>query len=205
VAGSVATLFWVMLAGSAVLFLVVIVPLLAMIFKPGIAARVSPRQWIMHGGLTMPIVVLTVLVAYALFMGERLIAKPLADAPLRIEARAHQWYWEFAYPEGAAPPSESVLHMPAGVPVDFVVTASDVIHSFWIPQLGGKIDAIPGHENTIRLLADRPGTYQGICAEFCGLGHTEMRFTVEVHAMDAFEDMMAGGAADAPGEGADAE
>jgi cytochrome c oxidase subunit 2 len=74
--------------------------------------------------------------------------------------------------------------------VDFAVTSGDVIHSFWIPRLGGKIDAIPGHINTIRLMAERPGQYGGVCAEFCGEGHSAMRFSVEAHGATGFEDVL---------------
>ena len=71
--------------------------------------------------------------------------------------------------------------MPAGIPVDIVVTSLDVIHAFWIPRFAGKIDAVPGHVNLLRIQADEPGRYQALCNEFCGLGHTGMRFDVIVH------------------------
>ncbi|MGY6634859.1 MAG: hypothetical protein ACXIU8_14120 [Alkalilacustris sp.] len=74
------------------------------------------------------------------------------------------------------------LILPAGRPVDMRITSGDVIHSFWVPRLGGKMDAIPGRANVIRVKAHAPGLLIGQCAEFCGLGHAAMRFEVEVVA-----------------------
>ncbi len=74
-----------------------------------------------------------------------------------------------------------VLEIPAGRNVEVFVTSADVIHSFWVPRLGGKIDAIPGSRNRILLRADAPGRYGGVCAEFCGTGHSAMAFSVLVH------------------------
>ena len=72
------------------------------------------------------------------------------------------------------------------MPVDINVTSHDVIHAFWIPRLAGKIDALPGHVNRLRIRADRPGRYEGLCNEFCGLGHSKMRFTVIVHRQEDY-------------------
>ncbi|GGX07361.1 QoxB, Quinol oxidase subunit II [Pigmentiphaga litoralis] len=92
-----------------------------------------------------------------------------------------------------AAPAQAIIHIPAGEPVDFHITSRDVIHSFWIPRLGGKMDAIPGRVNILRLQADAPGIYRGVCAEFCGVGHALMPF--EVHAHDASEFTQSGGGA----------
>ena len=75
----------------------------------------------------------------------------------------------------------AALAAAATQPFDIVLTSPDVIHSFWVPQLGGKMDAIPGHRNIHRLMADAPGIHEGLCAEFCGLGHAAMRFEVVVY------------------------
>ncbi|WP_420225042.1 cytochrome c oxidase subunit II [Pigmentiphaga litoralis] len=89
-------------------------------------------------------------------------------------------------------PTQTIIHIPAGEPIDFHITSRDVIHSFWIPRLGGKMDAIPGRINVMRLQADAPGIYRGVCAEFCGVGHALMPF--EVHAHDASEFTRSSGA-----------
>lgn len=110
---------------------------------------------------------------------------------MRIEGHAQRWNWSFSHPEGDQV-FEDILHIPAGEPVDIAVTSEDVIHSFWVPRLGGKIDAIPGHTNVIRIEADEPGTYWGICAEYCGEGHDGMRFQVEAHDAQSFAELMGG-------------
>src|SRR5690606_31578213 len=79
------------------------------------------------------------------------------------------------------------LHIPAGTVIDLNLQSADVIHSFWVPRLAGKLDNIPGRTNTMWLTADEPGTYYGQCAEFCGLGHALMRFQVIAHEPDEFQ------------------
>lgn len=189
-AENLATLWWVMFWGSVVLFTLVMVLFALAYLRKDWIERVTPGQWIVGGGLVLPIPVLVLLTGTALVLGEQSL--PHGEAALEIEAHASRWQWSFTYPDGRTMPDQ-VLHMPAGQPVDFIVTAEDVIHSFWIPRLGGKIDAIPGHTNIIRLEADRPGTYWGQCAEYCGEGHDVMFFRVEAHEPEAFAQLMESG------------
>ncbi|MEO3386900.1 cytochrome c oxidase subunit II [Mesorhizobium sp. CAU 1741] len=184
-----ATLWWIMLAGFAAIFLMVSAVLALALWKPRTLRTFGAERTMVWGGLVIPSVILTVLVAAALALGERLLAVPSDPAPLRIEAIARQWVWEFRYPDGRA--TSGRLVMPVGEDVDFAVTSEDVIHAFWIPRLGGKIDAIPGHENVVRLRADRAGVYGGVCAEFCGDGHAPMRFSVEAVEQGDFEARLA--------------
>ncbi|WEX10905.1 cytochrome c oxidase subunit II [Chelativorans sp. AA-79] len=187
-AGSVAQLWWVMFAGSVLLFTLVMGLFVLTMLRPGFGSVVSARTWIVSGGLLMPVPILTLLVYYSLFQGERLL--PQKDGtvqPLRIEAKARQWEWEFHYlNESSAPSTVNVLHIPAGQPVDVIAVSEDVIHSFWVPRLGGKVDATPGHAAQVRLLADRAGRFGGLCAEYCGRGHAGMRFWVEAHEPEDF-------------------
>ncbi len=191
-AEAIALLWWIMLAGSVVLF-VIVVGLFGLAFlRPAWLSGISARNWIIHGGITMSSVVILLLLVAAFVLGERLIARPLDDPPLTVQANGTMWAWEFSYPEmDGEPMTMDVLHIPAGQPVDVVVTSSDVIHSFWSPRLAGKIDAVPGHENVVRLTADRPGTYRGVCAEFCGVGHTDMHFSVVAHPPEEYEQALA--------------
>ncbi len=87
--------------------------------------------------------------------------------------------------------TKNVLHLPAGTPVDIEVTSVDVIHAFWVPRLAGKIDAVPGHVNRLRIQADQPGRYEALCNEFCGVGHAGMRFTVIAHRPEEFSAALA--------------
>lgn len=177
-------MFW----SSVVIFILMMAVLTTIWLRPGLARTVRPGKWIVYGGLAVPGVLLTVLVGFALYTGERLLAHPIDDAPPRISAHGVMWQWQFSYPEFGDVGPTRVLHIPAGQPVDILVTSGDVVHSFWVPRLAGKIDAIPGHENVVRIQADRPGSYQGVCAEFCGNGHTRMLFQVEAHEPELYAD-----------------
>lgn len=165
-----------MLAGSVLISVVVFGLLFAAVRNNG--ARRSERTWIWGWGLGFSMVVLTVLLGFSLWIGEGMLAR--ADNVPRVQADAAQWEWRFGQPgpDGTIVQTRDTLFVPAGQDFDVVITAQDVIHSFWVPQLGGKMDAIPGHQNVHRLRADVPGTYEGLCAEFCGTGHSFMRFTV---------------------------
>jgi cytochrome c oxidase subunit 2 len=111
-------------------------------------------------------------------------AVPPKDA-LRVTVIGHQWWWEFRYPDlGIVTASD--LHLPAGQPVSLEIAGADVIHSFWVPGLGGKRDAIPGSVTRIVLTADTPGEYYGQCAEFCGASHANMRHLAVVETPQAF-------------------
>jgi cytochrome c oxidase subunit 2 len=102
------------------------------------------------------------------------------EEQLEIKITGRQFYWQFEYPNGVV--AIDTMRAPAGVPVKLVVTSpdADVIHSWWIPALGGKFDAIPGRTNQTWFQADKPGTYKGQCAELCGLEHAQMLASVEV-------------------------
>lgn len=180
-AGRVATFWWAMLAGATALSLLVFVLLLLAFLRRGSERRTSPTLWIGGLGVAMPIVVLMALVGYALMLGERIIA-PGISGTVVIEATGRQWSWEFSHPtsEGMQV-THNELHMPAGQPVVLRIAAVDVIHSFWVPRLAGKMDAIPGHVNVMRIQAAQPGEFEGQCAEFCGSGHSGHLFRVIAH------------------------
>ena len=179
-AAAIAGMWWVMLAGSIVLFVLVMALFGLAWLRPGWSLAMPLHRWALLGGLALPALVLVPLVAYALVTGERLMPLP-GISPPRIEVHAERWRWTFRYPDHGGAVSEGVLHIPAGAPVDLVITSRRLIHSLWIPRLGGKMDAIPGRVNVLRLQADAPGRYAGRCAEFCGTGHTVMRFEVIAH------------------------
>jgi cytochrome c oxidase subunit II len=103
---------------------------------------------------------------------------------LEIKVVAHQWWWEFDYPDGAKTSNE--LHIPVNRPIRLSLESGDIIHSFWVPQLGGKRDVVPGQVNELTFVATEPGMYPGQCAEFCGLSHANMRFRTFVESPDDF-------------------
>ncbi len=109
---------------------------------------------------------------------------------LPVRVIAHQWWWEFKYPTLGIDTANE-LHIPAGQLIHFELVSEDVIHSFWMPALGGKRDVIPGQVNQITLIAKVPGEYYGQCAEFCGISHANMRFRVFVETADGFKNWTA--------------
>ena len=169
-----------MLGGSILLSALVFVLLLIALFRRGVADRETPERklvWIGWLGLAMPVGVLMVLLGFALWVGERNLPTGLAAQTIRVTA--YNYGWEFCYEDGEC--SEGVLRIPSGEPVDLDIIATDVIHSLWIPRLAGKMDAIPGQVNRLRIEAAAPGTYEAVCAEYCGVGHAGHRFVVEAY------------------------
>lgn len=138
--------------------------------------------------------VATVTVLIGLLVGSVATGHAMAPAagehPVRIEVIGRKWWWEFRYPtSGPATRFRTAyeLHIPVGRPVELALLASDVIHSFWVPALAGKRDAIPGKDRVLTLRADEPGVYEGQCAEFCGVQHANMRFVVVAESNAEFE------------------
>ena len=115
---------------------------------------------------------------------------------LEVRIVGRQWWWDVAYPQ-AQVVTANEIRIPAGIPVRLVVTAEDVIHSFWIPQVAGKVDAIPGKTTTITVSVAQPGVYRGLCSEFCGLQHAHMHFHLFVEPPDTFAAWLAGQQRDA--------
>ena len=136
-------------------------------------------------GVAFPVVVLGALMGFNIYTENVITAQ--AQAPTRvIQVIGHRWWWEVIYPqEGITTANE--LHIPAGESVQIKVTSADVIHSFWVPQLNGKIDTIPGQTNTISIQADKPGAFRGQCGEYCGLEHAKMAFWVVADALQDYQ------------------
>ncbi len=118
------------------------------------------------------------------------IASPPAKPALSVVVRGHQWWWEFVYQSDD--PSKTFttaneIHIPVGKPVRFALKGEDVIHTFWVPSLGGKIQIIPGQTNVTWLEADKPGVYRGQCSQYCGEQHAHMILIVFADPPEAFE------------------
>ncbi|TPJ39969.1 cytochrome c oxidase subunit II [Mesorhizobium sp. B2-6-5] len=184
-ASELAWLIWFFTALCAVIWVLVMIALAApLLMRP--RTRSEPlaldagadhrklRVVVIAVGLTAAIVVGLTLLS---FFANRTLAAIGSDAALTIRVTGHQWWWEVRY-EDATPSriltTANEIHIPAGEPVRLLLTSTDVIHSFWIPSLAGKLDLIPGHINVLDIRADKPGVYRGQCAEFCGAQHANM-------------------------------
>jgi cytochrome c oxidase subunit II len=118
------------------------------------------------------------------------LAREPADA-MRVDVTGQQWWWQYEYPEEKVVTANE-LHIPTGRPILLKLHSKDIIHSFWVPRLGGKQDVVPGRVNHVRLEADRPGEYAGTCVEYCGLSHANMRLKVFAHTPADFDRWVQG-------------
>lgn len=202
-ASAIADVWWWMFGVASVVFVgVVALWLLAMrrdrVLPQDEAAR-SGRRWIIGGGVLLPAVATTALVVFGSPSGQHRLPLPVPsgdEQPLLVNVTGHQFWWELHYPETGVR-LRNELRLPVGRAIEVHTRSADVIHSFWVPRLGGKIDAVPGHVRVVRLRADHAGTFRGQCAEFCGRDHAHM--TMIVHAMPAaeFDSWLAAQPADA--------
>jgi cytochrome c oxidase subunit 2 len=181
---------------SLVIFLVVAVALVVVLLRyRGRPGAPLPKQIRGHTLLELswtvaPALVLLVIAIPTIQVIFRTQAPAAPANALEVRVRGWQWWWEFRYPSLEVATANE-LHLPVGRPVVFVLEGPDVIHSFWVPQLGGKRDVIPGRLNRITLTPDTAGEFRGQCAEFCGASHANMGLRVIVHPVEEFEGWIA--------------
>jgi cytochrome c oxidase subunit 2 len=197
-AEQLAGLFWWMTAGALVIWFAVL-GLALLAARSGPAHDLSKSGWlIIGGGAVVPAIVLAGLLTYGLAILPGLVA-PAPAGSLEIRVSGEQWWWRVRYPErdGRAVELANEIRLPVGEPVQFLLESSNVIHSFWIPSLGGKRDMIPGRVTQLALTPTKTGTFRGACAEYCGASHALMAFDVVVMEKGEFERWWAGQAAPA--------
>jgi cytochrome c oxidase subunit 2 len=181
---------WVLLVGAALIFALTTAALAL-----GLRRRkrsVPDAWWVIAAGLVFPVVVLAALFVYATSRTAALDRPP--PQPLVIGITGHQWWWEIRYRDptsGREVRLANQLHLPTGRPVQLGLASGDVIHSVWVPALGGKMDTVPGRVNKLVVTAREPGVYRGACAEFCGTQHARMALQVVVQAPDEFDRWLA--------------
>lgn len=188
-------LFWIIFAIATFVFVAVTSALLYSVIR--FRARPNspePRQ--VHGNTTIEII-WTVVPSIVLFIVLAVtistmfaLAQPSNERAITIRVLGHQWWWEFQYPNEKITTADEI-HVPLNTVVRVELQSDNVIHSFWIPQLTGKTDVIPGRTNTMWFKATAPGTYRGECAEFCGTQHAHMNFVVVAEPMDKYQAWVA--------------
>ncbi|HZD11097.1 MAG TPA: cytochrome c oxidase subunit II, partial [Candidatus Binatia bacterium] len=193
IAGNVANLYKIILGLALVVFVLVEGALILIVVRdrrrPG--DDELPEQ--IHGNMRLEIVWTAIPILLVIFLfGMTVQTANSISAPrpqsgdMHVRVKGHQWWWEFDYlDQGFATANE--LHIPLGATVQVSLESVDVIHSFWVPQLSGKTDVIPGQHNTMWLKGERVGEYLGQCAEFCGTEHALMRFKVFVDSQEDFD------------------
>jgi len=188
---------WVLFVGGAIIF-VAVMALLALGMRRQ-ARPVRPALWIFGAGIAFPVVVLTALLTWSTWRSAEL-APQTSHKALTISVTGKMWWWEVRYRDPASGReivSANEIHIPVGESVYLGLTASDVIHSLWVPSLAGKRDMIPGRVTGLTLRADKPGVYRGQCAEYCGEQHARMAFHVIALPRPEFDAWLARQAAPA--------
>jgi cytochrome c oxidase subunit II len=184
-----ARVWWVLSVTATVILAAVLVALAAALKRRSQMPSDQRLLRVVGAATGLSVLILFALLTTSLVAG-RSIASLRDPNPLKLEVTGNQWWWEVRYDDSA--PSETFstaneIHVPVGRTVQIDLQASDVIHSFWVPNLHGKLDAIPGRINTLWLRADEPGAYRGQCAEFCGLQHAHMALWVIAETASEFE------------------
>ena len=181
-ATELSNLFWFMTAVGAVVWCIFMgAAVYAILGKKAPRSEQFADRLVFFGGVVFPTVGLAGLLVFGLALLPSWAEDESPD--LRIHVTGEQFWWRLSYEgeDGARIETANELHLPNNATAEFVLTSTDVIHSFWIPALGGKMDAIPGRENVLRLKPTKEGIYRGVCAEFCGTSHALMAFPVVVH------------------------
>lgn len=186
----IADLFWSMTAFGTLIWLLVIgLAVYATQFGRGAHNRRATVWLVIGGGVVFPVVVLAVLLSYGLYL---LQPPRVPSDALRLEVVGEQWWWRVRYlPQGGEPIElANEIRLPVGQSVELHLRSADVIHSLWIPPLGGKVDMIPGRTTRMVLEPQRSGSFRGACAEYCGTSHALMALAVVVMEPAAFEEWL---------------
>ncbi len=193
-AARIASLWWVMLGFGTAVFILGVVLLFAALFRGrrSTSATASDsvgtdtgRNWPIFGGIVMPLIIIGIVFGYSIYTLAN-VENPNDKAPLQIQVTGRRWWWEVYYTDQQITTANEI-HIPVGVPVELKLKSADVIHSFWVPELHGKMDLIPTRINKLVLKANDIGVYRGQCAEFCGIQHAHTGFMVVVESKADFE------------------
>ena len=185
----IATLFWWMLGGGGLIWLTMVgLAIYSVRAHFDRSNHRCIRMLIIGGGTVFPTVVLTTLLLFSLPMIPALL-EPAPPHALKIEVRGKMWWWRVRYLSDDQVPIElaNEIRLPVGEPVEFQLASDDVIHAFWIPSLGGKVDMIPGRITRLKLEPTKTGVFRGACAEYCGTSHALMNFDVIVMERDELD------------------
>lgn len=195
-ADALARLSWTAIAGLGRVF-VLTMGILALALLRARQDRLledaGSRRLVLVAGVAIPTAVVIAFLIHGVSVGRMLYAKPYKDrGALTVQVRGKRWWWDVRYKSGnnIVATTANEIHIPAGQPVVFQLEATDVIHSFWAPNLTGKMDLIPGRTNELWLSASQPGVWRGQCAEYCGEQHAHMAFEVVAEPSEKFGEWL---------------
>jgi cytochrome c oxidase subunit II len=190
-------MFWILLA--------VYVLMIVAFTRAGAKSRVISREplpimeypegdrkakWAVGAAVAVTVITLFVVLAVSVATGKRVTRMTTSKNPVTINIIGHQWWWEVTYPNPQADQTVTTaneIHVPVGTPVVVLTNSADVIHSFWPPSITGKRDLMPGYSTAFWFQVDQPGIYRGQCAEFCGLQHAHMGFSIVAESVADFQ------------------
>jgi cytochrome c oxidase subunit 2 len=199
-ASSIEWLYWVIFWITFVVFVLVVIGFTRAAARSHTsAAEMLPissdpegdrrATWAVASAVAITVLTLFVVLFMSIITGKK-VAGLTSTNPVTIQITGHQWWWEVQYPNPQADQTVSTaneIHVPAGKPVVILTNSADVIHSFWAPSVHGKRDLLPGYSSAFWIQIDKPGTYTGRCAEFCGLQHAHMGFSIVAEDENTFE------------------
>lgn len=196
IAESISNLFWILMIMGVPIYIYVIGLVIYTFFSrrhqpdkdsqtPEVEDSPGTLRFIVFNSVIIPAGIL--LAVFALVLSVINLTLPSArETNLTIEVHAEQWWWDVRYPEHDIVTANEIM-IPAGEAVRIELRSDNVIHSFWVPELAGKMDVIPGAQNGFWIHADEPGVYRGRCAEYCGIQHANMQFLVVALSPPDFE------------------
>ena len=193
-------LWWFMLIIASLVFVAVIAVMLYAVLarrgedRPATEVQRDRRMTLTIAAATVATVIILFAFLIVNFSTERALASLPGDQAVAVRVTGFQWWWEIEYIDSVASKrvvTANELHIPVGAPIRIELESHDVIHSFWVPRLHGKLDLVPGHRNVLWLRADSAGVYRGQCAEFCGHQHAKMAITVVAESRADFDAWLA--------------
>jgi cytochrome c oxidase subunit II len=191
-AAHAASVSWLLIVGAGIVFALVM-GVLAWALLRGRRTPAKHWVWLLGAGVLFPATVLSALMVWV-YGGDSRSSAPHDERALLVSVTAHNWWWDVRYRDPASGREVRLaneIHLPAGQPVTLALTSHDVIHSFWVPALGGKVDMLPGRVLHLRLASVEAGRYRGQCAEFCGEQHARMALQVVVRDGAGFAQWLA--------------
>jgi cytochrome c oxidase subunit 2 len=178
-------------AGGVIFAMVVVLAAWSVLAPAAMRAWLAESRFVVGAGIAFPVVTLTALLAHTLVATG---ARSDSTGALRIEVTGEMWWWRVRYLDGDGGTlleTANEIHVPTGRPIELRLATADVLHSFWVPRLAGKLDMVPGRVNVLHLAARTPGVYRGQCAEYCGLQHARMAFAIIAQPAADFDAWLA--------------
>jgi len=190
-AKTISDMSWWLFGGATVIWILFMaIEAYAVLVRPGPHSHKKTRLFVIGGGALFPVIIITICIYFSLLP----LPKLLKDAPpgsLTVKVSGLQWWWRVKYLSGNKEIElANEIWLPVNEPVQFLLSTEDVIHSFWIPSLGGKMDMMPGRTTRLSYTPTQTGDFLGICAEYCGASHALMRLNVKVVEKKVFDEWL---------------